>query len=63
MKDESDEDEATTLMTCVNKNEWIIDNGCSHHMTGDKIKFITVTSYDGNSVRFGNDARCLIKGK
>ena len=26
-------------------------------------KLITLTSYDGNSVRFGNDAPCLIKGK
>ena len=51
MKDESDEDEATTLVTCVNKNDtWTIDSGCSHHMIGD-------------SVRFGNDAPCLIKGK
>ena len=51
MKDESDEDEATALMTCVNKNEkWIIESGCSHYMTKDKIKFITLTSYDGNSV-------------
>ena len=29
----------------------------------DKSKFITFTQYDGNSVRFGNDAPCLIKGK
>ena len=47
MKDESNEDEETTLMTNVNKNDrWIIDSGCSHHMTRDKIKFITLTSYD-----------------
>ena len=32
-------------------------------MTGDKSKFITLTYYDGNSVRFGNDAPCLINGK
>ena len=31
-------DEATALVTCMNKNDkWIIDSGCSHHMTGDKI--------------------------
>ena len=48
----------------MNKNDkWIIGSGCSHHMTGDKSKFITLTSYDGNSVRFGNDAPCLINGK
>ena len=64
MKDESDEDEATTLVSCVNKNDrWIINNGCSHHMTRDKSKFITLNYYDGNSVRFGNDAPYLIKGK
>ena len=61
MKDESDEDEATTLVSCVNKNDrWIIDSGCSHHMIGD---IITLNYYDGNSVRFGNDAPCLIKVK
>ena len=64
MKDESDEDEATTLMTCVNKNDrYIIDSGCSHYMIGDKSKFITLTSYNGNSVRFGNNVPYLIKGK
>ena len=30
-------------------------------MTRDKIKFITLNYYDGNSLRFGNDAPCLIK--
>ena len=64
MKDESDEDEETTLVSCVNKNDrWIIDSECSHHMTRDKSKFVTLNYYDGNSVRFGNDAPCLIKGK
>ena len=64
MKDESEEDEPKTLVTYVNKNDrWIIDSGFSHHMTGDKSKFVTLTQYDRNSVRFGNDAPCLIKGK
>ena len=64
MKDEWDEDEETTLVTCVNKNDkWIIDSGFSNHMIGDKGKFIALTHYDGNNVRFGNDAPCLIKGK
>ena len=64
MKVESDEDDATTLVTYVNKNDkWIIDSGCFHHMTIDKSKFFTFTQYDGNNVRFGNDAPCLIKGK
>ena len=53
IKDEFDEDEATTLVTCVNKiDRWIIDSGCSHNMIGDNRKFITLNYYDGNSVRF-----------
>ena len=64
MKDESDEDEAIALVTYMKKNyKWIIDSGCSHHMIRDKSRFVTFTQYDGNSVRFGNDAPCLIKGK
>ena len=36
MKDQSDEEEPTSLVTSMNKNDrWIIDSGCSHHMTGD----------------------------
>ena len=64
MKDESNENEATTLVSYVDKSyRWIIDSGCKHHMTGDKSKFITLNYYDGNSVRFGNDAPYLVKGK
>ena len=64
MKDEFDEDEATALVSCVNKNDrQIIDSGCSHHMTQDKIEFLTLNYYYGNSVRFGNDAPYLIKVK
>ena len=34
IKDELDKDEAMTLVTSINKNDkWIIDSGCSHHMT------------------------------
>ena len=56
MKDDFDEDEATALVTSVKKNDrWIIDSGWSHHMNGEKIKFITLNFYEGNIVRFDND--------
>ncbi|GLJ21945.1 hypothetical protein SUGI_0410990 [Cryptomeria japonica] len=45
------------------KDEWIIDSGCLHHMTGDKSKFLTFEEYNGGLVRFGDDKACLIKGK
>ena len=44
MKDESDEYDATALLTCLNKNDrWIIDSRCSHHIIGDKSKFVALT--------------------
>ena len=64
MKDDSNEDEEIAQVSCMKNNvRQIIDSGCSHHMTRDKDKFITLNYYDRNSVRFGNDAPCLIKGK
>ena len=44
VKDESDNDEEEdnemTLISHVSKNDtWIIDSGCSHHMTGDNFFF------------------------
>ena len=64
MKNEFDENEATILVSFVNKNDrWIIDSGCSNHMTRDKTKFIILNYYDGNSLRFDNDTPCLIKEK
>ena len=63
MKDDSDDD-TTTLISYVKKNDkWIIDSGCLHHMTGDRSKFSTFETYDGNNVKFGIDAPCPIKGK
>ena len=55
MKDDSDED-TTIVISYVNRDDkWIIDSGCSHHMTGDKNKFKTFEICERNSVKFGND--------
>ena len=49
MKDESDDEEdKMTLISHVRKNDtWIIDSGCSHHMTRDKAKCEHIEHYDG----------------
>ena len=53
-----------TLISHVRKNDtWIIDSGCSHHMTGDKTNFEHFEDYDASSVRFGNNEPCCIKGR
>ncbi|XP_077233389.1 uncharacterized protein LOC143875667 [Tasmannia lanceolata] len=30
------------------ENDWLIDSGCSHHMTGNQNKFMRLRKYDGN---------------
>jgi len=67
VKDNSDEDERyveTELISKVRKNDiWIIDSGCTHHMTSDKENFNTFEYYNGGTVRMGNDTPCPVEGK
>ena len=59
-----DEGDKMALISHVKKNDtWIIDSGCSHHMTRDKTKFEHFEDYDGGSVRFRNNEPCCIKGR
>lgn len=44
----------TKLLAKV-ENTWILDSGCSHHMTGDKIIFTKLEFGDFGLVWFGND--------
>ena len=64
IKDEyDDEGDKMALIYHVSKNyTWIIDIGCSRHMTRDKTNFEHFEQY-GGSVRFGNNEPCCIKGK
>ena len=65
VKDEYDDEEGKmVLISHVSKNDtWIIDSGCPHYMTGDKIKFEQLEHCDGRSVRFENNEPCYVKGK
>jgi hypothetical protein len=45
------------------KNEWVIDSGCSHHMIGDKRNFVSMENYEGGVVRFGDDKYGIIHGR
>ena len=48
MKEDSDEDEKTTLILYIKKNDrWIISSGYSNHMTSDNDKFEDTGQYNG----------------
>lgn len=56
--------EEKSLVAKVEENdEWVIDNGCSHHMTSDKSIFLSMERYDGGKVRFGDDKVFVIHGR
>ena len=55
-------EERELILQVEKKYNWIIDNGCSHHMTSDMNKFVKFKNYGGGIVRFGNNATCHITG-
>ena len=44
------------------ENEWILDSGCSFHMTPNKDLFTTYEIVDGGNVTMGNNATCKVVG-
>ena len=46
------------------ESSWILDSGCTSHMTGDKTKLNNMNNFNGGSVKFGNndDAKIVRKG-
>ncbi|GJS20639.1 zf-CCHC domain-containing protein [Tanacetum coccineum] len=70
--DSEDDKEEIYLMAYENEvrqkvklepDEWIKDNGCSRHMTGNKKHFSTYKEIDGGNVLFGGDTKSKIIGK
>ena len=45
----------------VMHNKWYLDNGCSRHMTGDKMKFCLLTKNDGGQVTGDKMKFCLLE--
>ena len=39
----------------ISQKDWIIDSGCSHHMTSDMRKFVKFRSHNGGIIRVGNN--------
>ncbi|GJS62416.1 retrovirus-related pol polyprotein from transposon TNT 1-94 [Tanacetum coccineum] len=53
----------TCLGFDLEPNEWIKDNGCSKHMTGNRKLFSTYKAYNGGNVIFCSNLRGNIIGK
>jgi hypothetical protein len=53
---------ALVAKECKEEDEWLIDSGCSSHMTGDQSKFVSLKKKGGN-VAFGDDSSTKILGK
>ena len=45
------------------RNSWIIDSGCSNHMSGMKKLFQDLDSSTQQTVRLGNDKELQVQGK
>ena len=58
-----DEDEEVCMRVKARKNMWYLNNGCSHHMTGDKVMFSSISLKDGGYVTFGDNAKGKIVGE
>ncbi|KAK1385648.1 hypothetical protein POM88_023383 [Heracleum sosnowskyi] len=48
------------LKAHIPRNKWIVDSGCSRHMTGDKSKFISIDAKDGGLVTLGDSTTVRI---
>lgn len=43
-------------------SDWILDSGCSFHMTPNKYWFQQLDESDGGRVLLGNNQECRVKG-
>ncbi|XP_057821524.2 uncharacterized protein LOC131034148 [Cryptomeria japonica] len=51
-----------TALISTNSSIWVLDSGCSHHMTGDKNKFSALENHPGGFVKFGDNTGLYITG-
>ncbi|GKE02547.1 hypothetical protein Tco_1390530, partial [Tanacetum coccineum] len=45
------------------KNKWIVDSGCSRHMTGNKAYLAEYQDYNGDPVAFGGSKAMMVRCK
>ena len=62
------QEEQLFVATCFatsnsSSDSWLIDNGCTHHMTNDEELFKELDKTVISKVKIGNDEYILVKGK
>jgi predicted aspartyl protease len=66
-QEEEDEEERLFVATCFSGSDssdsWLIDSGCTNHMTYDKELFKELRSSETSKVRIGNGQNIAVKGK
>ncbi|XP_043699904.1 uncharacterized protein LOC122650565 [Telopea speciosissima] len=66
-KKKGDSDSSLIVQTAFQAHSkpspWILDSGCSTHMTGDKDKFLNLEHVGKSSIRFGNNDGARVEGK
>jgi len=58
----SDAEAVLCVSTSSSGDEWVLDSGCSYHMTPHKNWFTTYQTADGGRVLLGNNAACEVVG-
>ena len=65
---EENDEEQLFVATCFaaknnSSDSWLIDSGCTNHMTNDPTRFIEINKTFISKVRIGNGQLILVKGK
>ena len=56
-------EKCTIALQAEHKVKWVVDSGCSKHMTGRKQLFVELDKGKEGTVTFGNDQSAKIVGK
>lgn len=54
---------ALTASLIVSEDEWVLDSGCTFHITPRKEVLSEFEECEGNKVMMGNNSYCMVKGK
>lgn len=54
---------ALTASLTAKSDQWVLDSGCTFHITPRREVLSNFEAFDGNKVFMGNDTYCMVKGQ